>query len=211
MTRFLRFKYALLLSVFLASSSASAAGLLISIDDLNQSGGKGSFELLLTNTDVPGGTTYDIAGFSFELNAAASGLIFTAADYPSGTPAYIFDGTGQTTQDPTIPLSTNAFPTSDVSGSDTEFTSSSIAVAPGDVFSLALISFTSPTPVTVSGLESLISTSGTVLSDANLKAIAYSLPSTAVPEPSSVAMVALAGTLILSLRGGAVRPRSAGS
>jgi len=197
MTRLHGYVLALVIIAILGIPSVSAAGLLISIDDLNQSAGSGSFELLLTNTETPGGTTYDIAGFSFELNAAGSGVMFTAADYPAS--GYVFDGTGQTSLDPTIPLSTNTFPTSDVSGSDVEFIDSSITVAPGDVFSLALISFTSPTPDTVSGLESLIDTKGTVLSDANVRPIPYSLPNASVPEPSSVVMLGLGSLGLMGL------------
>ena len=195
----------LLLSLFLnlgLETAASASGLLISIDGLTQSSGSGSFELVLTNTEDPGGTTFGIAGFSFELNGGGSGLLVTSADYPTGTPAYIFEGTGQSSLDPTIPLSTDTFPTADVSGADVYFGLSGLSapVAPGDALALALITFTSPDPITINDLVAMIDTRSTVLSDENFRPIGYSLPVTAVPEPSSLAMVVLAGTLLTGLR-----------
>jgi hypothetical protein len=185
--------------VSLGVPSASGAGLLISIGELEQSGGSGSFEVLLTNTEPVVGTTFNIAGFSFELLAApGSGITFTAADYPTSGPApYIFDGTGQTTLDPTIPLSEDAFPNTNFSGADTEFTYASIPVAPGDMFSLGLISFTATSTVSLGELQGLVVRAGTTLSDENFQPIAYSLAAASVPEPSSLVMAAVGGALVL--------------
>jgi hypothetical protein len=190
---------------FLGGPSASAAGLLISLDKLQQAGGSGSFEVLLTNTESPGGTTYDIAGFSFELLAIpGTDLSFTAADYPtSGSPAYIFEGTGQTLLDPSIPLSADLFPNAGFSGSDIEFALLSIPIAPGDVFSLGLVSFTSTSSISLSDIQSMFVRSGTSLSDENFGPLPYTLPNEAVPEPSSLVLTGLAAGLVL----GAFRTR----
>lgn len=183
----------------LGVQSASAAGLLVSLDKLQKAGGSGSFEVLLTNTELPGGTTYDVAGFSFELLAIpGTDLSFTAADYPtSGAPPYIFEGTGQTLLDPSIPLSADLFPNAGFSGSDIEFALLSIPIAPGDVFSLGLVSFTSTSSISLSDIQGTIVAAGTSISDENFDPIPYSLPNAAVPEPSSLVMTCLAGGLIL--------------
>ncbi len=179
---------------------SASAGLLVSIDKLQQAGGNGSFEVLLTNTEPLGGTSYGLAGFSFELLAApGSGITFTAADYPtSGSPAYIFDGTGQTSLDPTIPLSSDTFSNSHFSAADTEFSFLSIPVNPGDSFSLGLISFSATSTLSLANLQGLIVSGGTILSDENFQPIPYSMSGSAVPEPSSVVLFGLAGALMLA-------------
>lgn len=181
----------------LGGPSASAAGLLISLDKFQQAGGSGSFEVLLTNTEAPGGTTYNVAGFTFELLAIpGTDWSFTGADYPtSGAPAHIFEGTGQTLLDPSIPLSADLFPNTGFSGSDTEFVSSSVPVAPGDLFSLGLASFTSTSNISLNDLQRMIVAAGTSLSDENFNPIPYALPYSAVPEPSSLVLTGLAGFL----------------
>lgn len=203
-------KYMSILAAFagLVFPSVSVADLLISIDDLNQSSGSGSFKVTLANTEGPGGTTYQVAAFSFELlSAPGSGLEFTAADYPtSGSPPYIFDGTGQTSVDPTILLSSYTFANTHFSGADSEFTQSWIPVAPGDGFSLGLVSFTAASPVSLGDLQSLIVKAGTVLSDENFDPIPYSLPGIAVPEPSTLTTACLA--VALGLAGASRRSES---
>jgi hypothetical protein len=196
-------KHLVILIAFLIAGTppAAASGLLISIGGLDQSGVDGSFEVLLTNTEFPGGTTYEIAGFSFELlGTPGSGLTFTAADYPTGSPPYIFDGTGQASLDPSIPLSNDLFPNTHFSGADVEFVAPSIAVVPGAVFSLGLVSFTSISTVTADELVGTIVREGTVISDPGFQSIPYALPNTAVPEPPSWTLISLAGAIILGLR-----------
>jgi hypothetical protein len=184
---------ALLVAAALWAPTAAASGLLFSIADLQQGGGIGTFEVILTNTELAGSATYDVAGFSFELAAAAgSDLVFTAADYGPASAPYIFDGTGQTTLDPSIPLSYDPFPTGDVIGSDTEFTYPSIAIDPGHTFSLGLISFSATSDVPLIDLQLSFVAGGTSLSDRDGLPIAFLLPNAAVPEPSTLALSGLA-------------------
>lgn len=176
-----------------AIPTASAAGLLISIDQLQQTAGSGSFQVILTNTEDPAGITYRVAGFTFELlSTHGSGLKFQGAEYPtSDLPGYLFEGTGQTVLDSAIPLSYDEFPTAHFSGADTEFVETSIPIGPGVSFSLGLITFETPSPVSLGSLQELIVRAGTVLSDENFEPIPYSLPNTSVPEPSSWVTLAL--------------------
>jgi hypothetical protein len=178
---------------------SASAGLLISIDALEQAGGNGSFEVVLTNTEAAGGSTYGIAGFTFDLLAApGSGLTFTAADYPAPAALpYIFEGTGLASFEPSITLSDAIFPTDHIIGGDVEFVLPSIPVAPGDRFSLGLISFTAASTVALDDLQGIIVRAGTSLSDENADPIPYALPNTAVPEPSSLILTGLAGGLVL--------------
>lgn len=188
----------IVLAVAMMGAPSASAGLLISVEGLTQSAGSGSFEVTLSNTNAPGGTTYDVAGFTFELIAApGSGLTFTAADYPAGAIPYIFEGVGQTTLDPTIPLSYDSFPTADVNGADSAILAASVSVASGDKFSLGLVSFASAVPVLLSEIQSMIVRSGTSLSDENFDPIPYTLPNAAVPEPSSLVLTGLAAGLVL--------------
>lgn len=198
--RFSRFYFvALLTSLFWGTSSASAGGLAVTIDDLTQSGNTGSFQVILQNTESAGGTVFDVASFTFELEVdSASGLQFTAADYPvSGVvPPYIFDGTGFGAIF-SIPLSSTTFPSYNVVGSDAEFVSlPGIPVNPGDVFALGVISFEATTNVALDTLLTSFVRSGTSFSDGTGREIPYSLPNVAVPEPHSLVLCAAGGLFI---------------
>ncbi len=135
----------LLLAVWFALTlgQAHAGSLVMSVDNVTgPSAGQGTFDVLLTNTNPAGGTSYDVASFSFELSVpAGSGVQFTGANTAFVGPAYIFAGTGGASIDPTFTLSLDSFPTTQFTGSDTEFANPGIAVGPGAVFGLGLISY----------------------------------------------------------------------
>ena len=85
-------------------SNRAEAVLIMSISNVTGPvAGVGTFEVLLSNTAAPGGASFDVAGFSFELAVSpASGVQFTAADTATLTAAYLFDGVGGA---PSIPPS----------------------------------------------------------------------------------------------------------
>lgn len=116
---------ALLAVATLAMPSASAAGLLMSIDDaLETSSGVGSFEVILTNTGVPGGAGYDISAFSFKVSApAGSSMMFTDASIATSAAPYLLEGIGRAVFDPSFKLAVEpgSLPAPDLIGGDAQF------------------------------------------------------------------------------------------
>ena len=131
------------MTLLLAQAPVQAGGLVMSIEDLTgPTGGAGTFEVLLTSTEAAGGQSFDVAAFSFQLTVpTTAGVQFTAGSTDTVAAPYLFDGTGTATSDPTFTLANVTPPYTTVTGSDTEWTYSSIAVVPGAVFSLGLISY----------------------------------------------------------------------
>ena len=205
----------LLLALWFALTlgQAHAGSLVMSIDNVTgPSAGQGTFDVLLTNTNPAGGTSYDVASFSFELSVpASSGVQFTGASTAFVSPAYIFAGTGGASIDPTFTLSLDSFPNTQFSGSDTEFTYPSIAVGPGAVFGLGLISYSvSPqapagdVPISfVLARSSVSDPSGAAIADFQTDSTngIIHLGVSTIPEPSSflLATIGIAGVFLAGL------------
>ena len=126
--------------------SCSAGGLVIEAPNLTATpGSSGSFDLLLVNTNLTGGTSYDVSSDQFVLSLSGLlGITFTGvsiATDPVAAP-YIFVLSG-TTQPGGLPLSTDTFPNTQFTAIDAEFASPGFrTVNPGDTFGLAHVSYT---------------------------------------------------------------------
>ena len=123
----------------------SAGGLVIEAPSLMaKPGSSGSFDLLLMNTNLTGGTSYDVSSDQFVLSLLGPlGITFTGvsiATDPVAAP-YIFVSSG-TTQPGGPPLSTDTFPNTTFTGADAEFASPYYrTVNPGQTFGLAHVSY----------------------------------------------------------------------
>ncbi len=128
------------------AAPCSAGGLVIEAPNLTATpGSSGTFDLLLMNTNLTGGASYEVSSDQFVLSLSGPlGITFTAvsiATDPVAAP-YIFVSSG-TTQPGGLPLSTDTFPNTQFTGADTEFASPYYrTVNPGDTFGLAHVSYT---------------------------------------------------------------------
>ena len=124
----------------------SAGGLVIEAPNLTATpGSSGSFDLLLVNTNLTGGASYDVSSDQFVLSVSGPlGITFTGvsiATDPVAAP-YIFVSSG-TTQPGGPPLSADTFPNTTFTGADTEFALPGFRIVnPGETFGLAHISYT---------------------------------------------------------------------
>lgn len=203
---------AIALLVAIAPSTASAGGLLMTIAGYQESGGSGSFEVVLENTEHVGGASFDIRGFSFEVVApSGSSMIFTDTSYATVVAPYIFAGTGQSGfSDPSSPLYIPGFPEipltfdtpgADINGSDASLVAPYVTTLnPGDTFSLGLVTFTADPSEPPSGLVPILKAAGCSLTALDESSIPFSLPYAATPEPSSLAMVVISSALLLGAR-----------
>jgi hypothetical protein len=183
-----------------------AAGLVIEAPNLTATpGSTGSFDLLLANTNPAGGTSYDVAADSFGLALAGPlSVTFTGVSINTVAAPYIYVTSG-TTQG-AGPLSTDAFPNTQFTGSDSEFAAPGFrTVNPGDVFGLAHVSYM-VSPITASGRDSIVISSGaaTSLSDINGLAIPFTISNgsitvAVVPEPPSLVLGLVATTVLLGV------------
>jgi len=198
-------------TTLLLAQAPVQAGLVMSIEDLTgPTGGAGTFEVLLTSTEAAGGQIFDVAAFSFQLTVpTTAGVQFTAGSTATVAAPYLFDGTGTATVDPTFTLANVPPPNTTVTGSDAKWTyPPSIAVAPGAVFSLGLISYSVGPSAPGGDVPISFISSGTSLSDASDVGIDFTTDDrsgvihvtvSAVPEPSSLVLIASAiGMMLLS-------------
>jgi hypothetical protein len=121
----------------------SAGGLVIEAPSLMaKPGSSGSFDLLLMNTNLTGGTSYDVSSDQFVLSLSGPlGITFTGVSIDTVAAPYIFVSSG-TTQPGGPPLSTDTFPNTQFTGADTEFASPYYrTVNPGQTFGLAHVSY----------------------------------------------------------------------
>jgi hypothetical protein len=202
----------LALALALGPKSAQAGGLVMSLDNVTgPMAGQGTFDVLLKNTELSGGQSFDVASFSFELVLpSASGVEFSAASTATVSNPYLFAGTGGASVDPSFTLSLDSFPNTDFAGSDTEFTFPSIAVAPGATFGLGLISYIVAPDAPSGAVQVSFVSFGTSLTDAASAPIAFQtddsngiihVSGSAVPEPSSLMLTSIAfGTVLVMLR-----------
>ena len=123
----------------------SAGGLVIEAPSLMATpGSSGSFDLLLMNTNLTGGTSYDVSSDQFVLSLSGPlGITFTGvsiATDPVAAP-YIFVSSG-TTQPGGPSLSYDNFPNTTFTGADSEFALPGFrTVNPGETFGLAHVSY----------------------------------------------------------------------
>jgi hypothetical protein len=192
----------LIAGVLLALTSTPAsvhAGLVMSLDNVTgPTGAQGTFEVLLTNTELSGGQSFGVASFSFDLMIpSASGVQFTGATTATVSNPYLFAGTGGASVDANFTLSLDSFPNTGFTGSDTEFTFSSITVDPGKTFGLGLISYQVGANALAGDVPIAFAAAGTSLADAAGAAIAFTaddrngvihVSGSAVPEPSSLVL-----------------------
>ena len=179
--------------------------------------GVGTFEVLLSNTAAPGGASFDVAGFSFELAvSSASGVQFTAADTATITAAYLFDGVGGAAVDPAFTLSLDPFPNTSFAGSDIAFLVPSIMLNPGDVFGLGLISYSVAPNAPPGDVQISFIPAGTSLSDAVGVMVDFETDSSqgiirvagaVVPEPTTLALAITAISLTTITSARKPRPR----
>jgi hypothetical protein len=184
--------------IALATLPASVqADLIASLENVTgPTAGVGTFEVLLSNTAAPGGPSFDVASFSFALMISpGSGVQFTDASTSTTSAQYIFAGTGGASVDPGFTLSLDVFPNTSFTGSDSEFTFPSIAVNPGDVFGLGLISYSVGPDASGGDVQVSFIPDGTSLSDASGSGIVFSsddrggvIRVRAVPEPGSLVL-----------------------
>jgi len=192
-----------LLALALWPASVHAGGLTMSLDDVTgPTAGKGTFEVLLANTNPAGEQSFDVASFSFQLSLpTSSGVQFTDATTATVSAPYIFQGTGGASVDPNFKLSLDSFPNTNFSGSDAEFASRSISVAPGDSFGLGFILYSIAANALPGDVPIAFVPDGTSLSDATGGGIGFQtdtskgiipISSAAVPESSSLVLTASA-------------------
>jgi hypothetical protein len=107
-------------------------------------GSSGSFDLLLMNTNLTGGASYEVSSDQFVMSLSGPlGIAFTAVSIATDpvTAPYIFVSSG-TTQPGGPPLSADTFPNTQFTGIDLEFASPGYrTVNPGDTFGLAHVSY----------------------------------------------------------------------
>jgi len=188
----------------------SAGGLAIEAPNLTATpGSSGSFDLLLMNTNLTGGTSYDVSSDQFVLLLSAPpGITFTGvsiATDPLAAP-YIFVSSG-TTQPGGPPLSTDTFPNTTFTGADAEFASPYYrTVNPGQTFGLAHVSYavSSDTPLLIFTITILPSPTS-LLTDLAGNPIAFGIANgsiavgTVVPEPWALTQASTAVLIGLGL------------
>lgn len=159
-------------------------------------GTSGFFDVLLSNTNPAGGASFDVAGDTVELSVTGvSGVSFTSVSISTIVP-YIYANSG--TLNGGGPFSFDTFPNTQVHASDTEFAApGSRTVLPGATFGLAHVGYSVASNAAIGSIGSLAIGPDTSLSDINGAAIgfsasngSFSILSPAVPEPSSVLLLA---------------------
>jgi hypothetical protein len=162
-----------------------AEGLVISAPALTATpGSSGSFDVLLTNT---GTTSIDVSVDSFQLGLTGPlDASFTAVSIATVAAPYIYVTSG-TTVPGGSPLSSDTFPNTLFTASDSEFASPGFReVMPGQTFGLANVSF-SVSVTSPAGFDTLAFLNAS-LSDNNGNDIPVTISngSIVVPEPSTL-------------------------
>jgi hypothetical protein len=196
-----------------------AAGLVISASDITAAAGSSGSFLVLIADPVGSGTPYDVAGDSFELTLSGpASVTFTNVTTSTVSTPYIY--AHSTANDLGLPLyisSTNPFPTTDFTATDSFDLSvppGYTTLNPGDVYALALVSYTVAT-ATPGGVDTIgfSADTNTSLSDNNDNPVPFtttngSITIASVPEPSAwiMGMIAIAiGPMVSRSRRRAIR------
>lgn len=167
-------------------------------------GSSGAFDLLLTNG--PGDSGFNLAGFSAELSLlGASGVSFTSVTIATTAPyVFVTSGTTQPGADPLAPdLTATHF-----TAVDSEFQSPFYrAVGAGQTYGLARVSYFVD-PGAATGVRTLSIGAASDLTDDSLNPIPFSVMNgtfnvvsfSAIPEPSSLALVGVGAILAAAFR-----------
>jgi hypothetical protein len=201
---------AILLFVLVALDGPARADLVLSIANLSgPTAGAGTFEVLLSSTESPGGLDFDIASFSFGLNVpSGSGVEFTGASTATVSAPYLFAGVGIGSVDPGFQLSPDVFPNSGFAGADVALAVPSITVHPGDVFGLGFIRYSVLPGAPGGTVQVSFDPVVTSLSDPSGNPIDFmpdisggAIRISAVPEPNSLVLLATALLTVAISRG----------
>lgn len=179
----------------------SEAGMIVQVvsRDPVMAGETGAFDVWLVNANDD---SRQVSGFSFELSVAAgAGVEFAGVTAGTSSVPYIFE----TEQEP--PLSFDDFPTIQFTASDSSWTAPGyVDLAPNQIVGLGRVSFMVATntpagsvPITIilgDGTQVLDSLGQLIELSAPVGAIDV-IPSAAIPEPSSLALLAVAGVSLL--------------
>jgi hypothetical protein len=197
---------ALVLTMALGTTSpCRAAGLVIRAPDLTATAGSsGSFDILLANTNLAGGTSYDVSADSFGLSLSGPlSITFTDVTISTVVAPYIYV-TSATTVPGGQPLSLDSFPNMQFTASDFETASPFFrTLNPGDKFGLAHVSYT-VSSTTPNGTDTIAISSGpaTSLTDINGNSIPFTISNgsirvgaVVVPEPSAWIQAATAAVI----------------
>ena len=198
-----------LLALALASSRPSLcrADLVIEAPTLSAApGDSGSFDVLITNTNAPGGASYNVSLFTLDFAVTGpAGVTLTSASISTVTPyVFVMPGVNEPGADPFVTSSTST----SFLASDSEFNPPDFfrAINPGDVFGLAHV-FYSVDGTAPLGDRILHIGAMTQVADANLQSLPFtpvdgtlSVRLRGVPEPSAMALVCLGGITILAVR-----------
>jgi hypothetical protein len=173
-----------------------AEGLVIEAPNLTATpGSTGSFDVLLVNP--ADGTSHDVAADSLGLSLLGPlSITFTGVSIDTVAAPYIYVTSG-TTQG-AGPLSTDTFPNTQFTASDSEFAAPGFrTVSPGETFGLAHVSY-AVSPTSPGGTDTLaFGSPATSLSDINGLAIPFSISNGSitvaiVPEPATLTLGATA-------------------
>jgi hypothetical protein len=212
-----QFRFATLAIALIAvvgEAGTARAGLVISAPTIHIAAGtSGSFDIVITNDNPVGGSSFSVAADSLDLALSGlPGVTFTDATIATAIP-YLFVQSG-TTQG-AGPLSLDTFPNTAFLASDSEFASPGFAeIGPGMTFGLAHVSFTidrSAEP----GDRALVLGAGTSLSDVALAPVEFTtadgvLSISPVPEPSTWLLLASAVAVSLTVGRGRTGTRRVG-
>jgi hypothetical protein len=185
-----------LLAFALSLDLPCQAGLVIESQSVTATpGSSGSFDILIMNTNSPGGSSFDVASDFVGLSLTGlPGVEFTGVSITTTSAPYIYVLSG-TTQGGG-PFSFDNFPTTQFLASDSEFGPLGFrAIDPGDTFGLANVTYTVASSA-AAGAGTLTITSDTSLADANGANVAFTpmngvFTVSTIPEPSSVISLAI--------------------
>jgi hypothetical protein len=209
------------LAAVLQLSAASRADLTLNITNMTTSSPTaGSFEVDVSNDS---GNAVTLSNFSLELTLSGlSGVSFAGASTDTTAAPYIFDGVGGAAYsllpgNPPFQFSYSSFPTTDVAVSDSDWLSTpplggllpAITIANGATFGLAVTDYSVLTQT--SGIAQVnFAAAGTAASDTNFNSVNFDydspaaaiiVPTATVPEPSTLALAAIALAAILAACG----------
>jgi hypothetical protein len=180
---------------------ARAGGLVISAPDLTVApGSSGSFDVLIANTNLAGGDSYDVSADTLELTLSGpAGITFT--DVTIGTVApYIYVQSG-TTLPGGLPLDDGiTFPNTDFTVGDSEWNPPDYyrSIGPGDVYGLARVSYSVGMSATAGSVDPIAIGANTGLTEVDgitpipFTAQGGAIAISTVPEPSSLILMACA-------------------
>ena len=197
--------------VMLVSATRSDAGFVITAANVTASAGSiGSFDVLISNTNSPGGASYSVSSDGLQLALTGiSGVTFTGVTIDTTTP-YIYLTSG-TTLPGGGPLSFDNFPNTGFAASDSEFSPADDyqrTIAPGMSFGLAHVTYSVAAGTAPgAGLIDIVVNpdgSATSLADFNGDAIpftamdgSFTITPSVVPEPSALLLTATGFALVV--------------